>query len=176
MATCKMICRECTQSKNLSEFMVTSRLVHRCKSCISMNERLNKFRLRTGIELTYCQDACCPDECFGKDKRILRLRDDGKIACLGCLRHKKRRGGKPLHRKALQDYFEGHQCIHCPRVCSIEKLNIDFFEMVNSSMEVFPYTKFIELSGKKVDKTLKCLRLKIACIQCAREHITSHLR
>ena len=117
MTSCKMVCRECNEQKGLVEFYQGgNRLVRRCRSCYALSERVSVFRRKNcGIELSRCQCDDCPHDDIGQDKRLLRLRDDGLVACLGCCRYKKRRSRNLTHRQAMCDYFEGDSCIYCSR-------------------------------------------------------------
>ena len=177
MASCIMTCRQCKQEKSLVEFISSnSRLVYRCKNCISINERIEKFQKVNCVELSCCQNESCPSKEIGSDVRLLRFRDDGKVACLGCCRFKNRRGKKQLHRLAMKEHFDGMSCLLCGCLFKSDKFCIDFFEMLNASMDIITYSKFTNVSTKNIEIFLKSFVKYIVCVKCARVKLTSHLR
>ena len=90
MTSCQMVRRECNKQKSLMKFNRGRVLVRRCRSCYALSDRVSVFRRKySGIELNSCQCTDCPHDDIGQDKRLLRLRDDGLLACLGCCRYKK---------------------------------------------------------------------------------------
>ena len=173
-----MICRQCGQTRKLTDFISSnSRLLYRCKKCIAYNERIDKFQKNNCIEMNCCQDLSCPDKyIIGSDIRLLRFRDDGRVACLGCCRFKNRRGRKHKHRLAMKGFFSGRCCFFCGRAYEKDKLDIYFFEMVDESMDILTYSKFTNVSSKNIDRFLELFVSNIVCIFCARTHLTSHLR
>lgn len=174
MSFCFMTCRICMRSKQLSEFISSdSRLLYRCKTCILIQERQNRFVHLNIPRISRCQNANCPDGDIGTDLRLLKLRDDGKIVCMGCYRSKIRSGGLKENRDLLCEFFRTSKCQFCERMCS-EGLTFDFFETVNNDMKIIPYTTIVKMFNKNTSSYVN--KVSLVCISCARDHLTSYIR
>ncbi len=176
MAQCQKICRTCHETKPLFHFFQgRKRFVQRCKECYYVYERQSSFsRNNCGLQLQKCQCIDCPDTDIASDKRLLRLRDDGIIACLGCCRFKKRKGKNIRHRDFLLEYFKNQCCKMCSR--SLHLNNIDFFEMIEDSGAILHYSKYIKLKMHKISEYFQCGDIKLVCLICAKNNITEILR
>jgi hypothetical protein len=174
MQLCQICCCTCSKFKNICDFFRSGKLTNKCKGCIHMCEKINRFK-KMSINLSTCSKISCPCSLIGSDKRLLRLQDDGNIVCLGCYRNKKRTG-KRMNRNILHVYFEGKLCIYCCRVYDKSKLHFDYFELVNNSLQILNYSKVTDISPKRLLHFLQSEDYNIVCIQCARDHLTSYLR
>ena len=168
-----MTCRKCGESRPLCDFLnKNSNLLLRCKTCVYMNERLYKFKLKFGLDLAACQNSSCPDKSIGNDIRFLRFRDDGLVCCLGCIRHKNRKGKYKNHRYNLCAYFVGRSCMYCHKTCNSS--NVDFFDMICSN-QILPYSKYTHLSSKKTENFFIHFKPDIICLQCTRKYISVYI-
>ena len=174
MSFCFMTCRICMRSKHLSEFISTdARLLYRCKTCILIQERQNRFTHLNIPRVSKCENQQCPGGPIGTDLRLLKLRDDGKIVCMGCYRSKMRSGAFKENRDLLCEFFRESKCIYCERRCN-ETFTFDFFETVDSNMKIIPYTTIARMFNKKMDSFTKDVSL--VCMSCARDRLTSYIR
>mgnify|MGYP001245335296 CR=1 FL=1 len=172
MSSCTKICIKCEREKPLVDYYISNKISNKCKECKLILEKTRRLYKQKLFIVTDCQCQDCVSGDLGKEKHLLRLRDDGIVVCLGCFRNKKRKGKFKKHRDAMCEYFKDELCMFCSR-----PFNLDLFEMIDIENNIISYSKYThKVTKKNALVFLKHVKPKIACIKCSWDNITHYLR
>lgn len=170
--SCKFICSKCGKTK---DFPPLTKKNYICITCKALSKKIYNMKYREGLDLIRCQSGFCLYEDIATNKALLRIRDDGKIVCVGCHRKKRRMNRKLNHRFLWQQSLEGMSCFYCSRFFYSKYNNMDYFDIIKNNL-IFNYSKFIRMKVEHAKLLLHDKDIKITCIQCTKDEMTNILR